>query len=475
MFLIKKPVLLMLIVLFCLPIIYAADFTVESIPILNVISLDDAAKFDLNITNNLGTKEEFRVYSLNYPEWDVYTKPIISPILVQVEPSETKTIRLNVKPLHITRVGKYIININVRSQRTKRLVKTPIQLNIKSIGPLIMGYVPTIIASIRMPKTIDPREEITMEITLDNQNMLDYPMVVVRLESNLIKEEIKEELGPKEVKTIKITKELDALTQKQKDTLILTVLRDDRIITGPLAQLIEIIEYSETKETIEKRFLKTKKEMVIISNNKDFKGPIRIETSSLKSLFTSTTPKADIVKIDGKKYHSWDVVLGPNKSMTIKITESYRPLFLIIILLIIAIALYYVYRSPLIIIKTLSTMTLKEGGISEMKVMLTIKNRSKKPIKDVEVIETLPNIVDVGKGIDIGTLKPYTILKHEIKGSIIKWRLEHLDDMEERVLTYKIKSRLPILGDLNLNPTLVKFRYNEKETIARSNTLSISS
>jgi len=475
MFLIKKTALLVLILLFCLPVIYAFDFTVESIPIKDEISLDDVAKFDLNITNNLQIKEEFRIYSLNYPEWDVTTEPIISPILVEVEPSEIKTVSLNVRPLHITNMGRYIIDINVRSQRTNKLVKTPVEVTIKSIEPLIMGYVPTIIASVSMPKKIDPREKILMEITLDNQNMLDYPEVIVRIEGRLIKDEIKTKLGPKEVKTIDLTKELGALTQPQEDTLLLTVLRDDRIIKGPLAQPIEVIEYSETKESTEKGFLKTKKEIKVVSNNQDFKGPIMLETSSLKSLFTSTTPKAEIVKINGKKYHSWDIVLDSNKSTTIKTTENYGPLFLIILLAIIAIVLYYFYRSPLIIRKTLSTMARKEGGISELKVVLTTKNRSKKPIKDIEVIETLPNIVDIGEGIDIGTLKPYKILKHEKKGSIIKWRLDNLDVKEERVLTYKVKSRLPILGDLNLNPAVARFRYNNKETVSRSNTLSISS
>ena len=63
--------------------------------------------------------------------------------------------------------------------------------------------------------------------------------------------------------------------------------------------------------------------------------------------------------------------------------------------------------------------------------------------------------MDIKKEFAEGTLKPSRILQHHKKGLIVKWNIASLDAFEERIISYKIKSKLSILGTLTLPPMTV--------------------
>ena len=131
-------------------------------------------------------------------------------------------------------------------------------------------------------------------------------------------------------------------------------------------------------------------------------------------------------------------------------------------------------RSPVLVHKSATVLATKEGGISELKVLIVVKNRTGKELKNVAIIDKVPHIADVLKDFEMGTLHPIKVLKHEKKGTLIKWGVKEFDAFEERVLAYKIKTRLSVLGEFKLPVVVVKF---ETLTGARrsthSNTVSI--
>jgi hypothetical protein len=135
---------------------------------------------------------------------------------------------------------------------------------------------------------------------------------------------------------------------------------------------------------------------------------------------------------------------------------------------------YFVLRSPLTVKKTASNIALKEGGVSELKVILNVSNRSNNKINDIEIIDKIPNIADLEKGLTIGTLQPSKILRHEKKGTMIKWVIEELHAGDERVITYKVKSHLSIVGEFSLAQAVAKCRYKGKTVISHSNSLGIN-
>lgn len=475
MFLLRKLVLFVIIFSLYLSIANAASFDASASPINTRIIIDEFATFELTVKNNLDRYDEYRIYTLDFPIWDIRTEPIANPITLELEPGEEGSVELVVDPLKIKDIGSYQVGVNVRSKLTNDLIVVPLKVTILSTEPLIQGYVPTVVTGVEIPEKIDPRQEISIKISLNNQNIIDYPDLVVKLESGLIKETINVQLGPKEDKTLELTVNLDPLTEPQEDNLVVSVLKGNRSIINPIVRKIEIIEYVQQELIKEdKNFLLTRSYYDFVSNNNEYEGKFKVETTLLDSIFSSTNLKANTITEDGKRYFVFDIKLE-NNSMQVIITKNFIPLFAAILLLIVAAISYYVLRSPFLMIKEASNIVKSEGGISEMTVILHIKNRSKNKIREIEITDYIPALVAVGHDVAIGSLQPTKVLKHEKKGTtLVKWSIDSLDASEERVLSYRIKSKLSILGSFSLPAANAVFKSNDKTMTSTSNRLSVS-
>ena len=461
--------------LLLLNIAYAASFNVKITSIKDKIVVDEVAEFDINIQNNLNTDDEFIIKKAGYPFWDMYTKPLQTPISLKVPADGSASIRLFVDPLYITSVDTYTLDVGVVSQRTGEEQKAPLTIGIKSTEPLIGGYIPTIVTSTSIsPENIDPREEATIKIVFNNQNVLDYPNLTIKVESNLFKDELNVPLGPKEDKTIEIKKNLEPMTAPQQDRLIVAVFKEGRMVVNPIVKEFEVKEYV-TQEDLQKEqsFLKIRKGIRVTSNNLDYKSFVKIETTPLKNLFLTTYPRAETIKEGGKQYLVWQVKLGSDRTMTVYTTENYRPIVVVIALAIAAVVLYFLFRSPIVVRKSIANVGMSEGGISEAKVVVRVKNRSANQITNIEVLDHVPHIAHVEKEISIGSMQPHAVLKHPKGGLIIKWAIETLESGDERVLSYRMKSRLAILGEFNLPAATARCKIQDKVIISNSNRVSV--
>jgi len=470
---IKKSILLFIALLLLSISVSARSFDATFEAIDNTITFGQLAKFKLEVRNDLDTKETFKVKTLDYPLWEIKTEPILNPIQFSVMPNKKRETVLFINPLHVLNYGVYDVNVIVELVSKKEKLETPLRVNI--VSPQAGTYVETVLATILMDDKIDPTKEIPIRITLNNQNIIEYPDLLVKVESNLIKDAIKESLGKKEKKTISLTKSIDPQTPPQVDTLVVKVMLGNKTLDTEVKR-IEIIEAKELvkEEKTKKRFLKIVDEITLKNvGNVQYDEGIKIESSLIQTLFTSSRPKGRFIKEEGIRYLVVPVDIAPGESFSILITKNYITLLIIAVLIAIIITLYYIFRSPLTIRKKATNITFKEGGVSELKVVLNVSNRSKNKLENIEIIDRIPNIADLEKGLTIGTLHPTKILKHERKGTIIKWLIEELDAGDERVISYKIKSHLSILGEFSLTQAIAKFRFKGKEIIAHSNSLGI--
>ena len=454
----------------------AAAFDVSVVPVQSRISIEDFAKFNVTIKNNLKEQaDEYRISNLNFPTWDIRTDPIGNPITINAMPGSRGIVELIVDPLRIKDIGTYIVNINLRSAATGQLQTVPLEVTVLSTEGLIGGYVPTIITSLSIPENIDPRKEVPIKILLSNQNVIDYPELVIKLDSSLIKDTIKTKLGPKEDKEIDIIKSINPLTSPQEDTLVVALFRDDKSLINPIVRPIKISEYSDSGLVSEKKgFLKSTKVYEFVSNNPNSEDKLKVETTLLSSIFSSAYPKTKIAKENNKLYYSWEVRLE-DKKMQATVTTNFIPLLIFIAVVIALIAAYFALRAPLTVRKQHSSVTKTNGGVSEMSVVLHVRNRGKVRISDIEVTEIIPSIISIERDVAIGSLQPSKIMQHEKKGTtIVKWNLPILDPSEERVLSYRIKTRLSILGSFSLPAAVAVFKYNSKTYTSTSNRLNFS-
>jgi hypothetical protein len=475
MFFSKKLILLFIIFSLYLYSSSAVSFDATPIPINDRIIIDEEAKYKIEIKNNLNKINEYRIYNLDFPIWDIRTEPLVNPITLELKPGETGSVELIIDPLKIKDIGTYQVNVNVRSKITDEVSTVPIKVSILSTEPLVQGYTPTVITSVGLEQEIDPRKDFPIRIVLNNQNIIDYELLEMKISSSLFNEVLKTSLGPKGEKTLDLSKSIDPFTPPQETRIIFELMYQNRSIINPITKQIEIIKFS-TQDLVkeDKNFLISKQVYRIMSNDPGLYRKLIVETTLLDSIFSSTKPEASISSKDGKRVFTWDVT-PETKDNEFTITKNYIPLFAAIILIFIAIISYYTLRSPLNMIKEARNLLKKEGGISEMNIILHVKNRGQKKITDVEVNETIPGLVNIGKDVPIGSLQPSKVLKHEKEGTtIIRWNIDFLDPSEERVLSYKVKSQLSILGDFNMPSAKATFNSEGKFYTSTSNRLNIN-
>lgn len=440
--------------------VYASSgyFSVKSTAVDNRIMINEDAVFEITIYNNLGSDESFRIYYTDV-EWGFSTEPITDSTVFIPDKGE-KTVRVVLKPLYVG-YGSHGISINVKSVNTDKLIRHPVLVSIISLGQWSPGNPIAVRTEIDMSRQINPKEPFDINIGLENQYAINVSDVTLRVKSSLfeVKKDLK--LTPLERKTVNFKINLDPSTPPQKNTVLFTLTSRNQTFKE-VEKEIEIVPYANlVKEELGpfKSFLRNDW-IINVKNTGNAKLEQKLTTDSpsftLFNLFTK--PKAKIALEGSNKYIVWELALEPNETATIKMTESYRPLLSVILIVLLSLILYYVYRSPIVLKKESTQIKVEEGGLSQIKIMIHLKNRTSGKIKNVKILDRVPNLADISKTFKLGSLQPVKILKHDKKGSIAKWFINELEPYEERIIVYTIRARLTILGGFELPPAISKFR-----------------
>jgi hypothetical protein len=225
-------------------------------------------------------------------------------------------------------------------------------------------------------------------------------------------------------------------------------------IKGSWEQDIYVVPQDDVAENIavERSFLASfttitkKNEGNVVSAQK-----IETEYPLWKRIFTTTEPRA--VKKDGK--YTWEFVLQPGEEIKIKVLTNYRPaLYGVIIIVLFTVGMLWYIERSVVLKKRIFRVKEDEHGISEFKILLHLRNGSKKTLRDVKVLDILPYMVSSTN--EFGTLKPTTIQKGKQSIRMV-WELGDLEPKEERVISYKVKSKMNLLGEVRLPAAVVQF------------------
>jgi hypothetical protein len=258
--------------------------------------------------------------------------------------------------------------------------------------------------------------------------------------------------------------DLDKDTDPMTDMLTVKVKVIDTDFT-PVSTPVEIVAYKNTaaEEIVTKSFLKKTTEYVYSNDgNINDKEKVKIKTSLFSHIFTKTTPKAYVEKDDNGRFLVWDLELSPNEYQSIIYIRNYRALFYVLILLILGVVGYYIFRSPILVKKETEVLKIEDQGVSHFKVLMHLKNRSNKAVDEVKLIDRIPQIASLDTSFGVGTLNPDKVIRHEHKGTILKWNISALDPYEERIISYNVASKLKIIGGVNLPAAVVKFKGKGK-------------
>ncbi|MAG15730.1 hypothetical protein CMO88_01580 [Candidatus Woesearchaeota archaeon] len=473
-----KKLVFAVLLLLLIPSIYAAELEIEYLPVRDSVVLGEQAAFDVRITNNQEFKDTFR-FSYTDLFWDILSDPLHHYFSgVDILSGNSQTVRLLLNTREDLEFGQYKIDVTVRSEKGKNSEEMPLFITVRPEKPLIREYLAAVHRIVEISPVIYPNENASVKINLINRNPKNLSNVKVILSSELLNKEIQTSLEPLETKVVEAKFSLDPLTFPQKDVLNVKLMVDGAILEPEINEPYELGAYSEIiadSLSTKKLFFKTIEETKYTNNgNVKNSKTIEIETNQFREIFSKATPEPFSIKKGETQFIAWEISLEPAESMTITRTVSYRSLFVLAFIIAAVIALYFFLRSPVYAVKKASISTLKEGGISELKIIVHLKNRSNQPYERITVTDRIPTAADVTTGTDLGTVKPSSIY-NDGKKTIVKWELKKLEKNEERILSYQMKSKLAILGSVTLPGVAVRF-YTIKGTklVTRSKQVTVS-
>jgi hypothetical protein len=464
----KIVILLSIILLLSVTTVCAQDFKATLIPHTHSIKQNESAAYTLVISHPFSTPQTFELYSTDVL-WDIRMKDVLI-----VSPGEEFETTLYIRPLNLN-PGMYSIPLNLKLTGTNQILKKNIPLEVTSQFPPSTTYLPAVRGKVTMQRKMDPKDPVRIYVLLENQNKKLLKNVRVRLRSNVINKDYDAILKSQESKKITFEAIIDPYTPPQKDVMRVTVvaIEGEDVYQFDLEPVeYTIIKYSDIIEETyeEKSTLKTVRR-ILVKNE----GNIRTEqrytqpTTFISSLFSMTNPRAKRIGND----LVWNLDLEKGEALHIEVVVNHRPLVFLILAAIILIVAYFIFRSPLVMIKQAAVIGTKEGGISELKVLLTIKNRSKKKVKEVRIIDLIPQLAALKHDEEIGTIMPDKVVQNELKGTILKWHLDYIEAGEERLISYKIRSKLSILGGVTLPVVVAKFKIQKRTRHANSNKVSV--
>jgi hypothetical protein len=440
---------------------FAADmFDVSFQPILSRITPEEVAAYNITLTNYAS---EERIYSISLTAGEA-TSWMISPNFIKVPGNSTVTEVLNIFPKSTTSIGVYSLSISFTHKGDVEKLAIPLSMNFEGF---YTDYTPNVALTITAPDVQDPRDSMKVSIRMINRNMLDIKNLTLRIRSDVFYKEINTSIGPRKERSVDAFFDLEPLESPGTYKLYVEAYYPltDKIIADAETEF-KINKYSTINQvqTPDNNWF-VKRLTISIQNEGNYEDEKEISVIMpwYKRMFSSTNKDTELTRVDGKSYITWTPTLKPMESQTLIVTTNYRLLVIALLLIIAGIVAYYMFRSPIVLLKDAHVLEQDEHGISEIKVKIYIKNRSRSELEHITITDKVPGITDYIESNNMGSMKPSRVTKTTSKGTILHWDFDKLDALEERLITYKLKSKLKVVGDMSLPKSRVKFTYGSSK------------
>ncbi len=449
--------------------------TTEVTPVTDTILRNGVAEYTLTITNPLPVEQRVRLSFEGDIEWIFRTDPLyhgLTGITVPAHSTSTTHILLSLRQQDIT-ARQYILGLALTSETSGLSARHDLVVNLRS--GTAGFYKPAVSVSADFPAEADPREVQQLRLSLRNRNPLDIKELTIITEGALATAETTTTLGPNEEKTVVQDILFDSTVPPQNDILTVKLFVGDEP-AGQTEAPYRVKAYADIVETIseEKGFLRERLTFAYLNDgNVQGEATVRKPLSLWRVPFTKTTPKGKLGRSGGGWALSWDVRLAPQARTVIHWSQDFRLVSAVLLIIAVVLSAYFLLRSPVVLRKEAVVAKRLEGGISEVKVVLHVRNRSTGRVDDVLITDSVPEIIEVSHEFGLGTLRPDKMLKHPKLGNILRWHIDYLEPLEERIITYRVRAKLSILGSITLPQYVTKFKVGNKERITTSNRFTL--
>ncbi len=448
----------------------ASFFDVDVEVIERVVGEEGYSRYNITIYN---FAENQKVFSNSLTPAQATSWSLI-PGSVVVPGNQDLTYELRIRPGTILRTGSYSLEIRIRSEGEAVTFTVPATIPGEGI---LEGYPASADTLVKAPASINPRNDLDLDVEIRNRNQRNLENLTLTVTSDFFTKQIKFDLPPLGIETKNLQIELPDKQEPGLYKFYVEVYHpESEAIISYQSLNLEIESYSTITPVLESssRWFKVT-ETISLYNEGNFEREKEVALRSpwYQRIFLSTDEPYELVKIDGRSNLQFSPSVTPGDTYQINVYKDYRPLAILILLAILGVISYYVFRSPLVLKKKVYMTGKDDEGVKKFKIRVYIKNRTNMPIQELKITDYLPRITEYVKTESQGALAPTKVTKTSRKGVLIHWEIGTLEGLEERILTYEMKSTLGIVGNLSLPTAKAKFKdFKERIRQTRSSEAS---
>ena len=458
-------VLFLLLLVYHISSVTAASIIATASEGDRVVQAGGEATFILTLKNTQLREDSFTLRVDDFsvaPFSDVIERVSFEPSsLIKIPANNEKQVTVKIAFLETARVDKnYVTDVTIKSTTNSEL-STTVGLSTYVISPRDV-----IDIMLTMPPSLIPGRKETLIAIFTNNANIDFEKLDIFYTSPVFNAEDTVRLSSLDKKELPLLLTLDSLTTPGDYSLIVRVFEEGKI-KGSKSFPFSVGLNPDLREVEESRrqFLRNNVEIVRENEgNTIVSKTVKYPLGYVQYLFTRTSPSGELVIVNGQRMYQWVFDIPPGDIYRIEIVTDYRTPFFTFVGILNFIALFFYFRQKNIQIKK-SVFKVHEPkdaqGVTELKILLRVKNRTHKEMYHVKIIDLLPRTIKLD--MEFGTLKPVKI-EEGTMGMRLLWELDKLDPGDERVLTYKVKTKLSIEGKFTL-PAAVAQYYGRKKRI----------
>jgi len=458
----KRLIFLFLFIFLLAITVNGAGLSVKTTVVDNLILVGEDAIFDITVKNDQGSSDRvtFLITDLNW-EWEKK--------FFDISPGRSEQFRLRLKaPESTIKPDRYSINLKVYSTLDSSIyVYEPLLVNVFDESSFLK--LEKIDSSVR---GLDPsKDSNVIKVTIKNRYDKPIDNAEIFLESDIFDTVSKKvNFNEAELKTEGFSVDLNGAIEGWHDINVIvkrgsSVLLDDigRVMVGKHPDIKEDKEIISGFMTKNYNIIKRNEGSTISEE------VYRLRLTSFERSFSNVDPEPSFIEKSGDDYYYvWNFNIKPGEEYRISVEINYRdPLFLLIALIVIVWLIAYLVESGISIKKKALTIKSKDG-ISYMKVLLMIKNRGKKEIKNLRIVDQLFNVKTVPS--DYGTLRPSKVNRSG-DSVVLVWDNINLVGKEERIISYRVN--IEIRNKMRLPGALVRYKVRNRPAVTRSNSVFI--
>ena len=443
----------------------------------HIIREEGRAQYTFIVENDGDEADNIRM-TFTDVDWTLRTSPTHYYFSgIPVEAHSRTTFTLTLSPGSGLPYNLYLINIRFISERTGEATTVSLPVEFQPIdyeGPV---YRTAVRWAIDAPRSVDPRESLPVTIDIRNRNPRDIEEFVVSISSPYFSDVQSFPLRPLAEERVEFDFPLSRDLDPQEFDLSVKFTADDEELLPVEVQSVRIEAYEDvrTHESQSGGFFR--RDALRTYENRG-NAPASVEGAEQVSFLSrpfltvfidDARSERSFVTNSSGTYATWNLDLERDETRTVQLVYNYMLLFWIVLFIVLGGGVYQLMKSPILIKKDAVVVGVTEGGISEIRVVIHLKNRSARRFKDLTIVDSIPKLAEFVPEKD-DSYNATRLYRNEKEGSVVKWNLDSLEKYEERIFTYRVRSKLSIIGGLHLPRTIIRFSDEQgSEQVSRSN------